>query len=111
MPKLEKKSEIIKEPSWSVITTTTESVFTINLMEPEIPFSQWTNAAMKLFQSETKYIPPKEFGYKLPQEGIPEYAFVGRSLCLLQSVLLWLIVLDQMSASQVLSNFFWEIKS
>jgi hypothetical protein len=46
MPKLEKKSEIIKEPSWSVITTTTESVFTINLMEPEIPFSQWTNAAM-----------------------------------------------------------------
>jgi hypothetical protein len=73
-----KPSEKVKSLNWSVITTTTESVFTISLMEPEINFSQWSNAAMKLFESETKYIPPKDFGYKLPQEGVPEYAFVGR---------------------------------
>jgi hypothetical protein len=73
-------SQVVKNEkvTWSVVPTSTESVFTISEMDSEINFSQWHSAASKLFQSESKYIPPKDFGYQLPHEGIPEYAFVGR---------------------------------
>jgi hypothetical protein len=90
--------------TWSVIPTSTESVFTISEMESEINFSQWNQSASKLFQSESKYIPPKDFGYQLPHEGIAEYAFVGRLLTSENSYLyhlLFSLSTDPMSGSQV----------
>lgn len=75
------KNSTPKGPSWHVIPTTTETVFTINEMDENINFQQWHQEATRLFSSESRYIPPKEFGYKLPNEGIAEYAFIGRLKC------------------------------
>ena len=84
--KIKEKEEEEKYPEikpttvtkWSVITTTTNSVFTINEMEKDIDFISWTSQASKLFRCEASYISPKEFNYQLPSHGVPEYAFVGR---------------------------------
>lgn len=72
------KNENENEKSWSVIQTTTDSVFTINEMDKDLDFGSWTAEASKLFQCNASYISPKEFNYQLPIHGVPEYAFVGK---------------------------------
>lgn len=59
--------------------TSIPTVYTLKELDPIISFSKTGKVSKSLFGSTMKYIPPSEFGYKLPNDGAPEFAFVGRS--------------------------------
>ena len=63
---------------WTVTPTSTDSVFTITLLNPNFNYEAFTADASKLFRQNSRHIAPKELNYELPSNNIPEFAFVGR---------------------------------
>lgn len=64
---------------WTVSPTSMDSVFTISLMDPKFNYDAFTADASKLFRQSSRHVPPKELNYELPNNNIPEFAFIGRS--------------------------------
>jgi GTP-binding protein len=48
-------------------------------MDADGQLSRWGQAAKDLFATVPSYIHPQDMDYKLPLDGSPEFAFVGRS--------------------------------
>lgn len=61
------------------IQTETETVFVPRELEPTTELPKYKRAAADLFGANTFYVPPADFKHQLPQNGVPEFAFVGRS--------------------------------
>ena len=64
---------------FQIVQTTVPSVYTTNDLDKELDFSKSGADAKMLFGATPYYIHPSEFNYKLPMDGKPEFAFVGRS--------------------------------
>jgi GTP-binding protein len=77
---MRRTTSVLAKQSYSVVQSATESVFTYSLVDPElVQFSQWRQSARELFSLEPRYLSPKDLNYILPNQGVPEFAFVGRS--------------------------------
>jgi hypothetical protein len=59
------------------------SVFTNSLLDSNIDYNPWSSNAKTLFNSRTEYVGPERFNYELPKNGIPEFAFIGRLIVIL----------------------------
>ena len=55
------------------------SIYTVQPLEPVVHLSKFSPIANKLFSMTCRYLPPKELGFQLPAQNIPEFAFIGRS--------------------------------
>ena len=74
-------AEVVENPFTNFIQTDIHSVFTMNGFDNKyeeilIPHKRSSNFTFSL---PTKYVHPKEFNYTLPNDGVAEFAFVGRS--------------------------------
>lgn len=65
-------------PDYTVIPTNIPTVYTCTPLDPFIDFTFISNKAGELFKMPTRYVPPKDLNFKLPVDGLPEFAFVGR---------------------------------
>ena len=66
-------------PDFTVLRTNVPTIFTCAPIEPVVELDHITTRSNVLFKQAARYIPPKELGYELPLDGLPEFAFVGRS--------------------------------
>ena len=57
----------------------TSSVYVSKEIDADIDYTQYAPQSTSIFKLAGKYISPSEFQYKLPEAGVPEFAFVGRS--------------------------------
>jgi GTP-binding protein len=65
---------------YEVIQTIVPSLYTVTPLDPNhIDFASFHPSAKRLFDLHTKFVSPEEFKYALPNENVPEFAFVGRS--------------------------------
>ena len=55
------------------------SIYTVPPLEPVVNLAQFSSVANQLFALTCRYLPPKELGFQLPTQNIPEFAFIGRS--------------------------------
>eukprot|EP01032_Pedospumella_encystans_P014468 gene14468-16610_t len=62
-----------------IVQTTTSSIYTTTELDPQYDLTRWGPAAKTLFSMHPSYIHPSELNYGLPTNGVPEFAFVGRS--------------------------------
>jgi GTP-binding protein len=69
----------ISNKSFNVVSTSIPSVYTVDELDTTLELNKWKAQANELFKSSVKYIHPSEFKYQLPNNGIVEFAFVGRS--------------------------------
>lgn len=68
-----------KQKSIEILPCTTPSLYTAPPLEPDFDLTPFDSLANKLFRLPCKYIPPSDFQYKMPANGVPEFAFIGRS--------------------------------
>lgn len=61
------------------IETSSPNLYTSKSLSPEYDLSKLVGIAASLFSYETEYISPASLNYKLPNENVPEFAFIGRS--------------------------------
>ena len=61
--------------------TNAPSVFASSELDPFYDAAEpvWSSAGRRLFQSVPRYVSPAELNYKLPDQHVAEFAFVGRS--------------------------------
>lgn len=59
--------------------TTTPSIYVSSYLDPVADYSEWTQSKSAIFDLPSRFVDPSEFNYALPNQGIPEFAFVGRS--------------------------------
>ena len=62
---------------YTAISTNIPTVYTYNALDPHMD-QKWIPESNKLFEMSTKFIPPVDFKYEVPRDGVPEFAFVGR---------------------------------
>ena len=71
-------SETLDE--FTPILTNIPTMYTCAPLDPFISFDHIKHKSTLLFkQQQPRYIHPKELNYELPNDGLPEFAFVGRS--------------------------------
>lgn len=61
------------------LRSTTDSIYVSKEMDVDIDYTQYAPQSTAHFKLSGKYVSPSEFQYKLPEAGVPEFAFVGRS--------------------------------
>lgn len=67
-----------KKQTWTLVRSSTPSIFTNSLLPSEIDFSHWSHKTTKIFKLPAEYIHPSKINFNLPTGGVPEIAFVGR---------------------------------
>lgn len=65
--------------SINIIPTALPFVYTEAHFDPNINLSHCASVVKHLFNSKAEYSPPAHFKYALPNAGLAEFAFVGRS--------------------------------
>ena len=68
----------VDKNKWTLSRCSTDSIYTISILDNNIDYSHFTPQASQLFRQESKYISPQELHFELPRGGVPEFAFVGR---------------------------------
>lgn len=66
-------------PTDNFIQSTTDSIYVSNDLDPHVNYNDFALDAKNIFKLSGRYIQPNEFNFKLPNGGVPEFAFVGRS--------------------------------
>lgn len=66
-------------PDFTPLRTNIPTIYTCVPLEPRLELDYISNRANILFKQVPKYIAPKDLSYELPRDGLPEFAFVGRS--------------------------------
>lgn len=61
------------------IKSTTSSIYVSKEMGEDVDYTKYAPESTAIFKLSGKYVSPSEFQYKLPEAGVPEFAFVGRS--------------------------------
>lgn len=73
------KKKDIAVPPVEVIQSTTPTVYVCPPLDRQIDYSLWARKADYLFNLKHEYVSPIALDYKLPEDGKPEFAFIGRS--------------------------------
>lgn len=68
-----------KLPDFTALRTNIPTIFTCTPLDPVVHLDYITARCNVLFKQPARYVAPKELGYELPRDGLPEFAFVGRS--------------------------------
>ena len=66
-------------PTDNFIQSSTDSIYVSNDLDPYINYNEFALESKNIFKLTGRYIQPNEFNFKLPNGGVPEFAFVGRS--------------------------------
>lgn len=67
------------DQDFTIIQTNIPSIYTSSMFDPVMSLEKWSLESSKIFSLGSKFIPPSAFDYKLPGNGTPEFAFIGRS--------------------------------
>ena len=59
--------------------SSTPYIYVSSNTDSDLVLSTTKQDAEALFSRNTEYVSPANFGYALPNEGVPEFAFIGRS--------------------------------
>ena len=62
-----------------VLQSTTSSVYVCEPLDPNIDYNAWAGKTDRLFSMKREYVSPVAMNYELPNDGRPEFAFIGRS--------------------------------
>ena len=69
----------IRLSSRQILRSEEPTIYTVSPLEPVVGIAKYASEANLLFSTPCKYLSPKELGYALPSQNIPEFAFIGRS--------------------------------
>jgi predicted GTPase len=66
-------------PDFTPLSTNIPTIFACTPVDPVVDLVHITAKAVQLFKRGARYVHPKEFDFDLPDDALPEFAFVGRS--------------------------------
>lgn len=66
-------------PAFTPLRTNVPTIYTCAPLEPIVELDSISAQTGSLFKQGATYVSPKLLNYELPKDGLPEFAFVGRS--------------------------------